>query len=565
MANPPAVLDNRGQVVPAARIQQIREAGRAGRGGMRANFGGPGGAIYPYDAASFSSPEMAEWWTQARSPDSEISPWRDVITGRARAMYRNDGWAKGAIGRILDSTIGASYRLVMKPDYRSLSIYCKELDSTWAQEYRRVGEALWRNFADDIGHWSDLHRRLTISQQFRLALGHKLVDGDSTIVSHWRPDRQGLGAARWATCFEGVDPDRLCNPYQRVDTRYLRNGVELDEDQAPIAYHFRKAHAFDWYNAVESMEWERVEREDPDGWRRVFHDYDPDRYGQSRGVSVFAPVLGRMKMLSRYYGVELSAATVASHFGLYVQSPFDLEMVRQALDSDDDVEAGFGWYQDMRSDFHKERDLSINGGVKIASLAPGEEIKTVSATRPNSGFSPFTHEMLRSVGAAMGLSGEQVTNDTSDSSWSSMRGGIVEAEKTFVRRCQEFEINTATPLFATWLEEAFDSPELRSVMPRGAPPFMALRTAYSRCRWLGAARGWVDPVAERQGVVLGLDAALSTMEEECARQGMDWEENIEQRAIERKMMIDRGLPPPVWMGAEVTATDAAQKPKVQEA
>lgn len=562
MANPPALLDGRGNPIPPAAIANIRERAASYRRGMGASLGGSAPQFFPYDAADWSSPEMSDWLPWIRSPDTEISLYRDRITARARDLFRNDGWAKGAISRILDSTIGASYRLVCKPDYRALALHSKAFDANWAEEYRRTVEALWRTYADDIGRYGDTERRLTISQQFRLALGHKLVDGESLIVAQWRPDRLGAGAARYATCFQGVDPDRLSNPYQTVDTRYMRNGVELDDDEVPIAYHIRKAHQYDWYNAIESMEWERVEREDPDGWRRVYHDFDADRFAQHRGVSIFAPVIGRLKMLAKYYGLELSAATVSSAFGLYVTSPFDVDMVRNALESDDDAEPAFGWYQDLRTDFHKDNDISVKG-AKIATLAPGEKIESVSAARPNSEFSPFTHEMLRGFASVLGLSAEQVHNDYSEASWSSARAGIVEAEKTFVRRCQDFDLNTATPMFSTWLSEAFDRREVP--LPSGAPDFAEMRTAYSRCRWLGAARGWVDPVAERQGEVLGLDAAFSTLEEVCARQGADWEENIEQRAIEYNRMMERGLPRPEWMGSDETATQAAEKPEKPQA
>ena len=562
MPNPPALIDQSGNPIPPATIARIRERAGAPRRGMGASLQGSAPQFFPYDAADWTSTEMGDWLPWIRSPDSEIDIYRDRIVARARDLFRNDGWAKGAIGRILDSTIGASYRLVAKPDVRALATASKAFDGTWAEEYSSTVEALWRLYSEDLGHYNDVERRLTISQQFRLALGHKLVDGESLIVAQWRPDRIGRGAARYATCFQGIDPDRLSNPYQLVDTRYLRNGVELDDDDVAIAYHIRKAHQNDWYNALESMEWERVEREDPDGWRRVYHDYDADRFAQHRGVSIFAPVIGRLKMLAKYYGVELQASTVASAFGLVATSPFDVDMVRQALDSDEDDERAFGWYQDMRADFHSQNDVRING-VKIASLAPGEKIETVAPVRPNSAFSPFTHEMLRGFAAVLGMSAEQVHNDYSEASWSSARAGIVEAEKTFVRRCQEFELNTSTPMFATWLGEAFDRREVP--LPKGAPDFEEFKTAYSRCRWLGAARGWVDPVAERQGEVLGLDAGFSTLEEVCARQGSDWEENIAQRAIEYRRMKELGLPRPEWMGSQQTATEVAEKPEKEQA
>jgi hypothetical protein len=54
-----------------------------------------------------TSPEMGEWLPTVRSPDQEINLYRDRMVARQRDLYRNDGWAKGAIGSILDSTIGA--------------------------------------------------------------------------------------------------------------------------------------------------------------------------------------------------------------------------------------------------------------------------------------------------------------------------------------------------------------------------------------------------------------------------------------------------------------------------
>jgi lambda family phage portal protein len=565
MAGAPALLGPDGRQIPSRAIAKVRDMARGGAPGQRGSLEGSAPNFFPYDAANWTNPQYSDWLPWIRSPDSEIDFYRDRITARARDLYRNDGWAKGAIGRILDSTIGSSYRLVPKPDVRALSaLHGPAFDRVWAREFKQAVGAHWRNFSANTGRYNDVARELTVSQQFRLCLGHKLVDGESLMLAYWLPDRVGEGGNRYATAFLGVDPDRLSNPYQMIDTRHLRNGVELDDLGVPIAYHIRKAHQNDWYNAVEAVTWERILREDDDGWRRVYHDFDRDRFTQHRGMTIFAPVLGRLKMLSRYYGVELSAATVASAFGLYVQSPFDADMIRTALEDEDDDERGLGWYQEMRSEFHKERNLSVND-VKIAMLAPGEKIESVAPMRPNSSFSPFTHEMLRGFAAVLGMSAEQVHNDYSEASWSSARAGIVEAEKTFVRRVCDFNDNTATPMYATWLGEAVENGDIP--LPRGAPGYVEMRTPLSGCMWLGAARGWVDPVAERQGAVLGLDAGFGTLEHEVAKQGGDWEENLYQRAEERDLMDELNLPHPVWMGedksavVDETATQNSKKPQ----
>jgi capsid protein len=83
------------------------------------------------------------------------------------------------------------------------------------------------------------------------------------------------------------------------------------------------------------------------------------------------------------------------------------------------------------------------------------------------------------------------------------------------------------------VEEALEVDDLP--LPDNAPAFIEARGAYSRCTWIGPGRGWIDPVAEKQGAVLGMDAGLSTLEMECAENtGEDWEDILDQRKREVK-------------------------------
>lgn len=523
-----------------------------------ASLNGSAPSVFPYDAAEWQTQEMGDWQPWIRSPDSEINQFRDRMVGRSRDLVRNDGWAAGGITRILDNTVGASFRLSASPDYRALATVTgiKAFDAVWAEEFRRTAEALWRGYAEDIGRYNDVSRQLTVAQQMRLLFRHKLVDGDSLAVAYWLPERIGQGGARYATSFMVVDPDRLSNPYMMMDSKYSRGGVEIDDYGVPLAYHIRKAEQNDWYNTVESMTWERIEREDDDGWLRVIHDFERDRAGQHRGIGIFTSVLARFKMLARYYGVELQAATIAATFGTYVTSPYDPALVQDALDSDSELNN----YQELRSDWAKERPAMLNG-ARVPTLAPGESIESVASTHPHSGFGEFSHEMLRTFAAATGISAEQITQDWSRTNYSSARAALLESWKTLMRRTTEFKIGTAAPMYSCFLHEAMDCSELP--MPRNAPDFMEFRTAYAKCDWLGVARGWIDPVKEKQGAILGMDAGLSTLQRECAEQQLDYEEVIEQRAREVEMFKEKGLPPPTWYGND--ATNAATPEEGQQA
>ena len=512
-------------------------------------------SVFPYEAANWATQDMADWLPWIRSPDAEINQFRDRMVSRTRDLVRNDGWASGGIMRILDNTVGANVRLSACPDHIALAAITgnKKFDAVWANEFRKTAEALWRGFADDVGRYNDVSRQLTVSQQLRLALRHKLVDGDSLVVAHWKPDRLGYGAANYATCFLVVDPDRLSNPYQMVDSKYLRGGVEIDDDGVPLAYHIRKAHQNDWYNSIESMEWERVEREDPDGWLRVIHDFERDRAGQNRGIGIFTSVLSRFKMLARYYGVELQAATIAATFGTYVTSPYDQAQIEEALS---DGGEGLSAYQQLRADFHEERPTLLNG-ARIPTLAPGESIESVGAAHPHSGFGPFAREMLLSFSAASGVSAEQITQDWSKTNYSAARGALLESWKTLTRRFVEFKTGTATPMYSSWLHEAMENGDLP--LPSGAPDFLEARTHYAKCDWLSVGRGWVDPVKEKQGAVLGMDAGLSTLKRECAEQGLDYEEVIAQRAVEVELFKKAGLPLPQWFGDDATSASTPEE------
>jgi lambda family phage portal protein len=499
---------------------------------------------FPYDAAGLQTQEMANWFPWIRSADSEINPFRDRVVGRSRDLTRNDGWSSGAVLRVLDNVIGTHLRLSSTPDYRALKArFGGAFDAVWADEFRRAAEALWRGYAESLGHWNDVQRELTIGQQFRLALRHKMVDGEGLAISYWMPDRVGYGGADYATCFQLVDPDRLCNPYMALDTKYLRGGLELDENGVRIAAHIRKAEPYDWYNALESMTWERIEWEDEDGWQRVFLDFDRDRAGQHRGMNAFAPIIGHAKMLARYYGLELQQAALSAAFGTYVTSPYDPALVQDAMGADDDAVRELNAYQALRAEWSQQRPALFNG-VKVPTLAPGEKIESVASQHPHSNFGDFAHEMLGLYAAALGVSREQVTQDWSRTNYSSARAALMESWKTLMRRRHDFSVNFATPIYALWLREAMELGQLP--LPQGAPEFVEAAASYARCKWLGPARGWIDPTKEPAGAVLRMEAGISTLEHEAAEQGMDWEEVAEQRAVEQRFYEEKGLPPPKW-------------------
>ncbi|OBU13319.1 phage portal protein [Morganella psychrotolerans] len=514
-----------------------------------------GGSRVPYDAGSSDSDQMATWQPALWSPDNEINIYRDRIVSRVRDLARNDGWASGSITRVLDNAVGACYRPVFKPDYRMLQQLTgnKAFDAEWAAEYSRFITAHWRTWANDKGRYCDVERKQTVSQMLRLAFRHKLLDGDALAILQYRPDRLGHGKARYATTVQVIDPDRLSNPQQNFDMPNIRGGVEIDADGAPIAYHIREAHMGDWWAGKKTMTWNRVARETSWGRPVVVHDFDMERGSQHRGTGILTPVVQRLKMLIKYDQSELEAAILNAIFSAYITSPYDPKMVESAMGETFD-ETEVGAYQDGRSEFHNDRRITLNNGARMPTLYPGESIETVNATRPNSNFEGFESAVLRNVASATGLSAQQITQDWSDVNYSSARAAMLEAWKTLTRRRDDFSNGFAQPIAVAFAEEMHDVEDVP--LPAGAPDFIDASASYCRARWMGPGRGWVDPVAEKKGAILSMEAGFSTLEMEVAENmGEDWEELVDQRSYEIQRFKELGLPIPAWGQAEQFAPD----------
>ncbi|HTB47003.1 MAG TPA: phage portal protein [Acetobacteraceae bacterium] len=526
-----------------------RQRGVVGPPRMRALNGSPN---IPYDAADIYGGQMADWRPYLWSPDGEMSfGQRDRIVARARDAERNDGWAKGGVTKILDTVIGANFRPISKPDYRALAYFTgiKGFDAVWADEFGHAIDACWRTWAGDINHYCDGMQCLTMAQLCWVAMRHNLLDGDALGGLLYRPELLGPGKARYATALQLIDPDRLSNPQLTFDKNVMRGGVEVDNFGVPEGYWIRRAHAGDWFNAAKSVHWDYFPRRTPWGRPIIVHSFDHDRAGQHHGgAGVLTSVLQRMRMLMRYDSAEMEAAIINAIFAAYVKSPYDPQMVAEAMDSDHAEETALGAYQEQRNEFWDERKRMWLGGSQVTHLFPGEEIGQVRAERPASNYEPFEVQVLRHIASGMGITYEQISGDFSRTNFSSFRGATNEVKKTFDRRAKNFDSGFFMPVRGAAVEEFMDVEDVP--LPAGAPPFEEFRLAYSSCRLLRPGRGWTNPLDEIRASGLAMQYGLSTLEEQAAdAMGEDWEEIVDQRAIEIQRFKDRGLElPEVYQG-----------------
>ena len=519
---------------------------------------------YAYDGAVPFSPDMPAWYPALRSADNEINFDRMRLAARARDLVRNDGWAKGAITRILASVVGAEFFPIPKPNHSALARrFGAKFDATWALEYTSAIRAEYHIHANDPRFFADATRTQTLTQMFRTALWHKLVDGDSVAMSMWDTARVEQGA-NYATCLQLIEPERLCNPQWAIDTEFRRGGVQVDGLQAPVGYHIQRGHSFDWFSPIKSITWDYHPRETEYGRPVMIHDFERVMARQHRGVGILTAALARLQKMNRYDDASLMAALLRATMGLFIISGRDEEEI---ADSMNPTQIGADGLPVEGSDFfgawnyYKATAANTLGGVRIPMMAPGDNIKSVSGSGQTDDYEAINKVGHRYLAAVTGQGTPEVSNDFSELNYSSYRGELMQAWRVTKMRRYDFAHGTCTPFYVGFGEEVLAKfPEL---LPRGLTyvDIAENRSALFDVDWYGPGMGWTDPVKERQGEVLGLDAAFGSLEDTCATvEGVFWRDRLEQRAMELAEMNRLGLKQPDWAG-EQPASAVDKKPQ----
>lgn len=484
----------------------------------------------PYDAASVTRQDIGMWRAYLASHDADFLPNRNDIVARARDLVRNDPAASAAVTRAADLVVGNRWLLAAKPDAEALGI-----DRAANRRLARQMEAAFRKWADDPRKFCDRKRRQTFAGM--LTLMARQIAG---------PEGEALGVlgfktrpgAKFRTTLEVVDPDRLSNPDGLMDTDYLRGGIALDDDGAPKGAWFRRHHPNDVALTGDQFVWDFVPWETEWGRPIVLHHYEHERAGQNRGVSRFASVLSGFKQLSRFTEAQLASAVLNAMMAGFIKTNGDPGAVAQSLGMGVD-ETTKSW-QDDRMEFYGQHPVVMNG-VRLPVLPVGDEIELNVAERSSANYTQFRAAFLSTIASTLGLSYEQLSMDFSRTNYSSSRAALNEVWRTVMARRTSFAAGVAAPAYLAVMEEAFDLGYVET--PAGAPPFEEAPDAYCAAMWIGPSRGSVDPVKDFQAAQIAIDNCFMTLEQVCAENGWDYEDQLDQLATEAVQRKERGLPP----------------------
>lgn len=499
-----------------------------------------------FEGADRLGRELASWSPRINSADQLIGRDKMMLDGRALDMMRNNGPTIGASNTQKDSIVGSQYRLNANPAFRYLAMRLgmPTLDDRWADEFQQEVEETFTLYAESDAKWIDVERKNTLTGIVRLAIGCFFAGGEVVGTMNWMK-----GQRPFRTAMQIVDANRVCNPNDTADTRYLRRGVRLDNDGAILGLNIRRAQQNDASQLEQSYTWDYWPIRKSWGRLQTLYLMEATRPEQSRGVADLVAALKETRMGKRFHEVSLANAIVQASFAAAIESELPPEMAFEMIGatggSDGRALAAMSYLQAINEYSRGSKNVEIDG-TKIPYLFPGSKLKLTPAGAPGGVGDKLEESLNRYISATLGISYEEYTHDYSQTNYSSLRAATNKTLRAVQSKKRVIADGTANALFQCWLEEAISENHLettRALTLKNRDWFYEAmnKEAVSRATWIGASRGQVDEKKETEAAILRIDAGLSTYEVECARLGSDFRDVFAQRAREKRLEEEHGL------------------------
>ncbi|WP_052340948.1 phage portal protein [Salinarimonas rosea] len=480
-----------------------------------------------WNAASFDR-ELRDWDPSRGSADADSLYELDDIRARGRDLRRNATSARGGINALVDYTIGTIPRFIPKPDWEVLG-----KDRKWANKWSRAVKRKFAAYARsrDV----DATREHHLGGLSRLIMTSYLESGDAWALPMYQPDS---GQTQYGSSVMLVESDRISNPMGQPDREDLRGGVHIDPETGEmLGVYVQKIHPGDvavgLTGATSSLlEWEYVPAFTPWGRRRVIRLWDRDRIGANRGLSVLATAVPELRMLMKTKLSEVQAAYANSLISVIIKSNLPPEMVANMFDS-----------PEAYLQFRATQQPKLASGAAI-QLAPGEEASGFSPNRPNTALIDFMKALTREIFATIGVPYEIGMKDFAGLNYSNAKTIFADFWKTVHARRDHMANGFWDPVYELWFEEAVHLGEIPDCTADDLYESEAHYQAWTAGTWIGDGEAHIDPEKDAKAIQLRIATGTSTLERECARLGLDWQEVLEEQAAERELCEELGIPYP---------------------
>lgn len=314
-----------------------------------------------------------------------------------------------------------------------------------------------------------------------------------------------------------LDNDQLDDSYNMrgADNSEIRMGVEVDQYRKPQGYWLFSGHPGDINGG--SRERQRIPA------KFIIHSFQPERPAQTRGFTPLAPVMLDVKQFEGWDEATLVAARWAAAKMAVIQS----QVAEGGYEGDGEEE--------------EEETPDVSGGTpgEMFRTAPGEVLNFIDPKYPTNTYRDFSRTKIRKIATGLLVSYPSLGNDLENVNFSSIRAGLLD-ERDHWRILQRWVIeHLLQPIYDAWLAMA-----RLTVLS----DLSLTEDQWQMIIWRARGWEWVDPVKDAAAAILRLQNGLSTYARELAAIGLDFEETMDERALEQKFISQLKL----VLGTDIT-------------
>jgi len=439
------------------------------------------------------------------SADADLAE-RDVLRERSRDRYYNDDLAHPVVNALADNIVGSGYDPSATLDEERLRITPEQ-----ARKLEDEAGVVWREWASS----ADAGLRQSFEQMQHTVLAATVLNGEAFVLPVVREVRWG---SRFGLRLLHLEADR-CESPGSVQSESLRDGIELDPDNAAVAYHFADAHPGAAYATART--WHRVPAYTADGLPQVLHVFDAERPEQTRGRPALSVVLSTLKDRADFREARIINAQVAACFAAFITS------TNPAMDFVASTSTG--------TDGTVEEEIAPG---TMRRLSPGESVTFSQPNANGSDFDSFLAALSRSVASALGVPYEIATRDFRGTNYSTAKAAFNEALRLFRRKKSFLVRSLCDPVYRLVMLEAWSRGLWAKEFDISSDPLGWLAASWHG----GPGSGWIDPLKEAQAEQLKVGAALTSRTQSAATtDGRSWKSIAKQLVAEQQFADKIGL------------------------
>lgn len=415
----------------------------------------------------------ADGWIPRRSGASANSDHRadaPMLRARARSLVQNNPYAAKALACLVSNVVGEGITPVSRAaDDKTRAT----LDALWAQ---------WVLVADADGG-TDFYGLE--------AMAYRAMEQDGEVLLRLRSRRpsDGLPVPLQIQVLEIDYLDSTRNGGTTGGGQVV-SGVEYDALGRVVAYWLYDQHPGD--NGLARVKGSMASRRHDAA--NIVHLFAPDRPGQSRGITRFAPVIARLRDLSIYEDAELARKQNEALMSVFISG-----------DGTDFAVPGTGESQSAAAG--NAAALGELGQLKPgAVLATNGQSVTVAQPTAAPGYETYIRSQLYAIAAGSGVTYEMLTGDLSQVNFSSARVGMMD----FRRTAEQRQWHVLVPRMLSKIHQAFvDAAVLGGSIPR--PDYGV--------EWTTPKWDYVNPVQDVEADAAEIAAGLSSVSEKLRKRG----------------------------------------------